>query len=75
MSTDVSELRAASIITALMMEAARTCKTSVDINLTTLQYIPRRLLTSRTFRFHKVGEFLDQLANHRVLKEVSKPWR
>jgi hypothetical protein len=39
MSTDVSALRAASII-ALMMEAARTAETSVDIQLRTRQYIP-----------------------------------
>jgi hypothetical protein len=39
MSTDVSEVRAASVI-ALMMEAARTSETLVDIYLTTRQYIP-----------------------------------
>jgi hypothetical protein len=39
MSTDVSEVRAASIIT-LMMEAAHTYETSVDIQLRTRQYIP-----------------------------------
>jgi hypothetical protein len=42
LSTDVSEVRAASIITAiiaLMMEAARTSETSVD-NYFTRQYIP-----------------------------------
>jgi hypothetical protein len=38
MSTDVSEVRAASII-ALMMEAARTSETSVDIQLITRKYI------------------------------------
>jgi hypothetical protein len=37
---DVSELLAASIIRA-MMEAARTSETSVDICLTTRQYIPK----------------------------------
>jgi hypothetical protein len=40
MSTDVSEVRAASII-ALMMEAARTSETSVDIQLRTRQYNPQ----------------------------------
>jgi hypothetical protein len=47
MSTDVSEVRAASIIRAmgnwliaLMIEAARTSETSVDIQLRTRQYIP-----------------------------------
>jgi hypothetical protein len=39
MSTDVSEVRAASII-ALMMEAARTSETTVDVQLRTLNYIP-----------------------------------
>jgi hypothetical protein len=39
MSTDVSEMRAAFII-ALMTEAARISETSVDIYLTTRQYIP-----------------------------------
>jgi hypothetical protein len=39
MSTDVSEVRAASII-ALIMEAACTSESSVDIDLTTRQYIP-----------------------------------
>jgi hypothetical protein len=39
MSIDVSEVRAASNIRA-MMEAARTSETSVDIQLRTRQYIP-----------------------------------
>jgi hypothetical protein len=39
MSTDVTEVRAASTL-ALMMEAARTSETSVDIQLRTRQYIP-----------------------------------
>jgi hypothetical protein len=38
MSTDVSEVRAASI--ALMMEVARTSQTSVDVDLRTCKYIP-----------------------------------
>jgi hypothetical protein len=33
-------VRAASIIWAMMMEATRTCETSVDIYLITRQYIP-----------------------------------
>jgi hypothetical protein len=37
MSADVSEVHAASIIIALMMEAARTSETSVDIQLRTWQ--------------------------------------
>jgi hypothetical protein len=39
MSTDVSEVRAAFITRALMMEAARTSETSIDIQLRTQQYI------------------------------------
>jgi hypothetical protein len=39
MSTDVSDVRPASII-ALMMEAVRTSETSVNIQLRTRQYIP-----------------------------------
>jgi hypothetical protein len=39
MSTDVSEVRAASIIRATM-EAARTSETSIGIQLRTRQYIP-----------------------------------
>jgi hypothetical protein len=41
MSTDVSEVLAASI--ALMMEAARTSEMSVDIQLRTRPYIPEAL--------------------------------
>jgi hypothetical protein len=43
MSTDVSEVRAASIIRAtiaLIKETARTSETSVDIDFRTRQYIP-----------------------------------
>jgi hypothetical protein len=40
MSTDVSEVRSASIIRAMEMEAARTSETSVDIQLRKRQYIP-----------------------------------
>jgi hypothetical protein len=40
MSTDVSEVRAATIIIALMMEAARTSETTVDIQTRARQYIP-----------------------------------
>jgi hypothetical protein len=46
MSTDVSEVRAASIIRAmnafivLLMEAECTFETSVDVQLTARQYIP-----------------------------------
>jgi hypothetical protein len=38
--SNVSEVRAASIIIALMMETARSSETSVDIQLRTRQYIP-----------------------------------
>jgi hypothetical protein len=40
MSTDISEVHAASIIIALMMEAVRTSETSVVIQLRARQYIP-----------------------------------
>jgi hypothetical protein len=40
MSTDVSEVRTASIIIARMMEAACTSETAVDIQLRKQQYIP-----------------------------------
>jgi hypothetical protein len=57
LSTDVSEVRAASIIRA-MMEAARTSETSVE-NYFTRQYIPEaksELHTRRreNFKSHKV---------------------
>jgi hypothetical protein len=48
MSTDVSEVRAASI--ALMMEATRTSETSVDIQLRTWQYIPEDSEAMACFR-------------------------
>jgi hypothetical protein len=59
LSTDVSEVRAASII-ALMMEAARTSEMSVD-NYFTRQYIPEgkyELHTCRreNLKSHKVGK-------------------
>jgi hypothetical protein len=38
--TDVSEVRTASIIIALMMEAVRTSETSVNFIVTTRRYIP-----------------------------------
>jgi hypothetical protein len=40
MLTDVSEVRATSTIITLMMEAAHTSETSVDIQLRTRQYTP-----------------------------------
>jgi hypothetical protein len=40
MSKDVSDVRAASIIRAMTMEAAHTSETSADIQLRTRQYIP-----------------------------------
>jgi hypothetical protein len=59
MSTDVSEVHAASII-ALMMEAARTSETSVDIQLRTRQYIPEdsELHTRRR----------ENLKSHKIIK-------
>jgi hypothetical protein len=38
--TDVSEMRSASIIIALMIEAVRTSETSAKFNVTTRRYIP-----------------------------------
>jgi hypothetical protein len=38
--TDVSEVRTASIIIALMMEEVSTSETSVNLKVTTLRYIP-----------------------------------
>jgi hypothetical protein len=38
--TDVSEVRAASIIIVLMMEALHTSEISVNLNVTTRRYIP-----------------------------------
>jgi hypothetical protein len=40
MSTDVSEVCAVSVIITLMMEAAHTSETSVNIQLKACQYIP-----------------------------------
>jgi hypothetical protein len=56
--TDVSEVRTASIIIALMMVAVRTSETSVYLKETTWSYIPedsrlraRTTLTSATYNF------------------------
>jgi hypothetical protein len=59
LSTDVSEVRAASIIIALMMQAELTSETSVD-NYFTRQYIPEdkpELQTRRreNLKSHTVG--------------------
>jgi len=60
MSTDVSEVPAASIIRA-MMEAAGTSETSVDIDLRTRQYMPEdyELHTGRrnNLKSHKIKLF------------------
>jgi hypothetical protein len=59
MSTDVSEVRAASFIRATMLRAARTFETSVDIYLTIRQYIPEdsELHTRRreNLKYHKIN--------------------
>jgi hypothetical protein len=52
--TDVSEVRTASIIRAsiaLMMEAVRTSKTSMNFNVATERYIPEDSELQRTFCF------------------------
>jgi hypothetical protein len=64
MSTDVSEVHAASIIRT-MMEAAHTSETSVDIQLRTWQYIPEEseLHTRRreNLKSHMVVSWFTQL--------------
>jgi hypothetical protein len=55
MSTDISEVRPASIV-ALMMEAARTSETSVDFQLRTRQYIPEDYYLHDYMRQQKVAE-------------------
>jgi hypothetical protein len=60
LSTDVSEVCAASIIIALMMEAVRTSETSVD-NYFTRQYIPEDKPEIHTRRREK-------LKSHTVLE-------
>jgi len=67
-STDVSEVRAASIIratTALMMEAERTSETSVDIQLRTRQYIPEdyELHLNPTTEIHYLDKNTRQLGD------------
>jgi hypothetical protein len=63
MLTDVSDVRAASVI-ALMMEAALTSETSVNIQLRTRQYIPedselhtrrRENLKSHSYLYYLIG--------------------
>jgi len=46
MLTDVSEVRTASIIRAVMIEAARTSETSVTIYLTTRRYLQLYFFTA-----------------------------
>jgi hypothetical protein len=57
MSTDVSEVRAASTI-----RAARTSETSVDIDLTTQQYIPEDSQLHTRFR--------ESVKSHTVREDV-----
>jgi hypothetical protein len=57
MSTDVSDVCAASIIIALMMEAAHTSETSADIQLRTWQYIPEDS-ELYSMKFCSLGAFL-----------------
>jgi hypothetical protein len=60
LSTDVSEVRAASIIIALIMEAARNSETSVD-NYFTRQYIPEDKYELHTRR-------LENLKSHIIVR-------
>jgi hypothetical protein len=58
--TDVSEVRAASIIMALMMEAAHTSEPSVD-NYFTRQYIPEDKSELHTRRRENLKSQIDPL--------------
>jgi ribosomal protein S16 len=62
MSTNVSEVRAASIIRA-MMAAARTSETSGDIQLRTRQYIPEdselHIRRRENLKSHKIKSILN----------------
>jgi hypothetical protein len=60
LSTDASELRAASIIIAMMMEAARTSETSVD-NYFARQYNPEDKSEPHTRR-------RENLKSHKTLR-------
>jgi hypothetical protein len=76
MLTDVSEVRAVSIIIiALMMEAARTSETSVDIQLATRQYISEdsELHTRRreNLKSHMPARHI-QILNYTLLLFLSK---
>jgi hypothetical protein len=73
LSTDVSEVRATSIVIALMMEAARTSEMSVD-NYFTRQYIPEdkyalKMYASRTIYIG--GQHDDNSSRRQMLIEVS----
>jgi hypothetical protein len=72
MSTDVSEARAVSIIRALMMEAARTSETSVDIQLRTRQYIPEDSELQKTLCFPKGGDLFYQVSNYQPIPEAAR---
>jgi hypothetical protein len=83
MSTDVSEVRAASNIITLMMEAARTCETSVD-NYFTRQYIledkselhTRRRENLKSHNSHYVHTYICSYLLHSVVRSVScHSWR
>jgi hypothetical protein len=58
-------VRAASIIRAMMMEAARTSETSVDIQLRTVQYIPE----DSELRTHR----RENLKSHKSVTEFKLP--
>jgi hypothetical protein len=74
MMTDVSRVRTAIIVTNLMMEAARTSETSVNINLTTRRYIPEdfelyfkilpRLLPIKNRKARASNKFESEAATH-----------
>jgi hypothetical protein len=74
MSNDVSEVRAASIIRAvsdliaLMMEAARTSESSVDIQLRTRQYIKQNSELHMLMYFEKLVKSVNILLVRRLVR-------
>jgi hypothetical protein len=59
--TDVSEVHTASIIRAMMMEAARTSETSVNLNVTTRRYIPEDSQLQNTLLYNMKLKEVDGL--------------
>jgi hypothetical protein len=68
LSTDVSEVRAASIIRALIFVAARTYETSVD-NYFTRQYIPEDNYELHTRRCENLKSHKNLLVDKSILSD------